>query len=93
MLFRSTNFILAIETSAGNMNNMLNMVRNYIGEVISLITICSLIFAMDPVCLLIIAATVVIFTPLSRKISDLQIERTNLLPHWIRRSQRRFCGC
>ena len=70
-----TNFILAIETSAGNMNNMLNMVRNYIGEVVSLITICSLIFAMDPVCLLIIAATVIIFTPLSRKISDLQIER------------------
>ena len=54
---------------------MLNMVRNYIGEVVSLITICSLIFAMDPVCLLIIAATVIIFTPLSRKISDLQIER------------------
>lgn len=69
------NFILSIEASAGNITNLLDMVRGYVGEVISLITICSVIFTMDPVCLLIIAATVIAFTPLSRKISDLQIER------------------
>ncbi len=68
-------FILAIEASTGNMNNMLNMVRNYVGEIVSLITVCSIIFAMDPICLLIIGATVVIFTPISKKIGNLQIER------------------
>lgn len=69
------NFILAIEASAGNMNNMLGLIRSYIGEVVSLITICSLIFTIDPVCLLIIAATVILFTPLSKKIGDLQSKR------------------
>lgn len=69
------NFILAIESSTGNLNNILTMIRNYMGEVISLITICSIIFTMDPMCLLIIAGIVVIFTPLSKKIGTLQSER------------------
>lgn len=69
------NFILAIESSTGNLNNILTMIRNYMGEVVSLITICSIIFTMDPMCLLIIAGIVVIFTPLSNKIGTLQSER------------------
>lgn len=69
------NFILAIESSTGNMNNMLGLIRNYMGEIISLITICTIILAMDPICLLIIIATVIIFTPLSKKIGNLQSER------------------
>lgn len=69
------NFILAIESSTGNLNNILTMIRNYMGEVVSLITICSIIFTMDPMCLLIIAGIVMIFTPLSKKIGTLQSER------------------
>lgn len=69
------NFILAIESSTGNMNNMLGLIRNYMGEIISLITICTIILAMDPICLFIIIATVIIFTPLSKKIGNLQSER------------------
>ena len=69
------NFILAIESSTGNLNNILTMIRNYMGEVVSLITICSIIFTMDPMCLLIIAGIVVIFTPLSKRIGTLQSER------------------
>lgn len=69
------NFILAIESSTGNLNNILTMIRSYMGEVVSLITICSIIFTMDPMCLLIIAGIVVIFTPLSKKIGTLQSER------------------
>lgn len=69
------NFILAIESSTGNLNNILTMIRNYMGEVVSLITICSIIFTMDPMCLLIISGIVVIFTPLSKKIGTLQSER------------------
>lgn len=69
------NFILAIESSTGNLNNILTMIRNYMGEIVSLITICSIIFTMDPMCLIIIAGIVVIFTPLSKKIGTLQSER------------------
>lgn len=69
------NFILAIESSTGNLNNILTMIRNYMGEVVSLITICSIIFTMDPMCLLIIAGIVMIFTPLSKRIGTLQSER------------------
>lgn len=66
------NFILGIESSAGNMNNMLNLIRSYIGEIVSLITIGSLIFTIDPICLVIIIVTVILFTPLSKKIGNLQ---------------------
>lgn len=69
------NFILAVEASSGNLNNMLNLIRQYMGEVVSLITICSVILAIDPVCLIIILATVIIFTPISKKIGNMQIER------------------
>lgn len=69
------NFIVAIESSTGNLNNILSIIREYMGELISLITICTVILALDPVCLLIILAIVVIFTPISRKIGALQSER------------------
>lgn len=69
------NFILAVESSSDNLNNMLNLIRQYMGEVVTLITICSVILTIDPICLLIVIATVVIFTPLSRKIGSLQLER------------------
>lgn len=69
------NFILVIESSAGGITHILGMVQSYIGEVVSLITICSIIFTIDPVCLLIVAAIVVIFTPVSKKIGELQAQR------------------
>lgn len=45
------------------------------GELISLITICTVILALDPVCLLIILAIIILFTPISKKIGNLQSER------------------
>lgn len=69
------NFILAIESSTGNLNQILTLIRRYIGEVVSFITICGIILALDPICMLIILATVIIFTPLSKKIGNLQAER------------------
>ena len=52
------NFILAIESSTGNLNQILTLIRRYIGEVVSFITICGIILALDPICMLIILATV-----------------------------------
>lgn len=69
------NFILVIEASAGGITGVLGMVQRYVGEVISLITICSIILAIDPICLLIVGVIVVIFTPVSKKIGNLQAQR------------------
>lgn len=69
------NFILAVEASSGNLNNMLNLIRQYMGEVVTLVTICSVILTIDPICLVIVLVTVAVFTPISRKIADLQLER------------------
>lgn len=69
------NFILTIESSSENIQGLLGMVQNYIGNVISLIAVSSVIFVIDPVCLLIIFASIIIFMPLSTKIGRLQMER------------------
>lgn len=69
------NFILAVEASSGNLNNMLNLIRQYMGEVVTLVTICSVILTIDPICLVIVLVTVAVFTPISRKIGNLQLER------------------
>lgn len=69
------NFILVIESSGARVTMVLGLVQRYIGEVVSLITIGTILFAIDPVCLLIILAIVAIFTPVSRKIGMLQAQR------------------
>lgn len=69
------NFILVIEASAGGITGVLGMVQRYVGEVISLITICSIILAIDPVCLAIVGGVVVVFTPISNMIGKLQAQR------------------
>lgn len=69
------NFILTIESSSDNIQNIMGMVQNYVGELISLITIGSIILTIDPICLLIIVVIVAIFTPISQKIGAVQMER------------------
>lgn len=69
------NFILTIESSSDNIQNLLGLVRNYVGNVISLITISGVLLSIDPVCLLIILVFICAFLPLSRKIGDLQMGR------------------
>ena len=69
------NFILTIESSSENIQGLLGMVQNYIANVISLAAIASVIFVIDPVCLLIIFASIFIFMPLSTKIGQLQMGR------------------
>lgn len=69
------NFILVIESSAGGITGILGMVQRYISEMVSLITICSIIFTIDPICLLIVGGVVLIFTPVSKIIGELQAKR------------------
>jgi ATP-binding cassette subfamily B protein len=68
-------FILTIESSSDNIQNLLGLVREYVGNTISLITISSILLTIDPWCLLIILVFIGVFTPLSRKIGNLQMGR------------------
>lgn len=69
------NFILTIESSSENIQGLLGMVQNYIGNIVSLVAVSSVIFVIDPVCLLIIFVSIIIFMPLSTKIGKLQMGR------------------
>ncbi|MCH5191381.1 MAG: ABC transporter ATP-binding protein [Oscillospiraceae bacterium] len=69
------NFILTIESSSDNIQNLLGLVRNYMGNIISLLTISTVLLTIDPVCLLIILAIITVFLPLSKKIGNLQMQR------------------
>ena len=69
------NFILTIESSSENIAGILGMIQWYVGNIISFITISAVIFTIDPWCLVIIIGTVLLFLPVSRKLSKLQYER------------------
>ena len=69
------NFILTIESSSDNIQNLMTLVKHYVNDIISLITISSILFTIDPLCLVIIFASVLVFLPISRKIGDLQMGR------------------
>ncbi len=69
------NFILTIESSSENIQGLLGLIQHYIGNVITLITIASVILTIDPICLVIILASILIFMPLSTKIGKLQMGR------------------
>ena len=68
-------FILTIETSADNIQNLLNFVRNYFTEFVLFFTIGAVIFTIDPVCLLIIVVTTAVFLPLSQTVGNLHMSR------------------
>ncbi len=81
-----TDFILTIESSSDNVQNLMNLVRNYFADVVSLITISSIMLTIDPVCLVIIFAVVLAFLPLSKKVGALQMERREDNAKYHRRS-------
>ncbi len=69
------NFILTIESSSDNIQNLLGLVRNYVGNLISLLAVAGVLLTIDPICLVIILVFIGGFLPLSRKIGDLQMKR------------------
>ncbi|MBE6786493.1 MAG: ABC transporter ATP-binding protein [Ruminococcaceae bacterium] len=69
------NFILTIESSSDNIQNLLGLVRNYVGNIILLISIASVLLTIDPVCLVIILFFIGVFSPISKKIGNLQMGR------------------
>ena len=69
------NFILTIESSSDNIQNLLGLVRNYVGNIILLFSIGSVLISIDPVCLVIILFFIGVFSPISKKIGNLQMSR------------------
>ena len=69
------NFILTIESSSGNIQNLLGLVRMYVGHIISLVTVSSVLFTIDPICLVIILVVICVFLPISKKVGSLMMER------------------
>ena len=69
------NFILTIESSSGNIQNLLGLVRMYSGHIISLVTVASVLFTIDPWCLAIILVVICVFLPISKKVGTLMMER------------------
>ena len=69
------NFILTIESSSDNIQGVLGLIKMYVGNIVSLIAISSILLTIDPVCLVIILVFVFAFMPISKKIGNLQMGR------------------
>ncbi len=68
-------FILTIESSSDNIANLLGLVQQYVANIISLVTISSVLFTIDPWCLVIILVFISVFLPISKKVGALMMER------------------
>lgn len=79
-------FILTIETSSDNIQNLLGLVRSYFGNIVSFVTVASVLLTIDPVCLIIILASVALFMPVGKKIGNLMMKRREENNKYHRRS-------
>lgn len=70
-----SDFILSIENTADNLRNVLNLVRGYIEQIISFAAVAAIMLSIDPVCLLIVLVSVVLFIPLGKYTGNLQTKR------------------
>lgn len=70
-----SDFILSIENTADNLRNVLNLVRGYVEQIISFVAVAAIMFTIDPVCLVIVLVSVVLFIPLGKYTGKLQTKR------------------
>ncbi len=70
-----SDFILAVENSSDSIRYLIPMIKGVIEEVLSFILIGTLVFTIDPVALLIVVVSTVIFIPVGKYTGDLMIER------------------
>ncbi len=70
-----SDFILAVENSSDSIRYLIPMLKGVIEEVISFILIGTLVFTIDPIALLIVVVSTVIFIPVGKYTGDLMIER------------------
>ncbi len=70
-----SDFILSVENSSDSIKYTLSIVKGWIEEVISFITIAAVMLTIDPVCLIIVLVFVLSFIPLGKYTGLLQSKR------------------
>ncbi len=70
-----SDFILSIENISDNLSHILNLIKGYIEQILSFTAIVAVMLTIDPVCLLIVLGTVVLFIPLGKYTGNLQTKR------------------
>lgn len=70
-----SDFILSVENSSDSLKYTLAIVKGWIEEVLSFITISAVMLTIDPVCLLIVLLFVTVFIPMGKYTGQLQIKR------------------
>ncbi len=70
-----SDFIIAIENNSDSLRYIISMVKGYLGEIISFITLSTVMLTIDPVCLIIVLIFVVAFIPMGRYTGNLQTKR------------------
>lgn len=70
-----SDFILSIENTADNLRNVLDLVRGYIEQIISFAAVAAIMFSIDPICLVIVLISVILFIPLGKYTGSLQTKR------------------
>lgn len=68
-------FILAVENSTDSIKYTLSVVKGWIEEVLSFITIGAVMFSIDPVCVVVVIFFVTVFIPLGKYTGNLQTKR------------------
>ena len=70
-----SDFILSIENTADNLRNVLDLVRGYVEQIISFGAVAAIMLSIDPICLVIVLISVILFIPLGRYTGNLQTKR------------------
>ncbi len=70
-----SDFILTVQTSSESIQYFLSHVKYYIAEIISFVSIGTIILTIDPVCLVIVLIFVLGFIPLGKYLGKLQMKR------------------
>ncbi len=81
-----SDFILSIENTSDNLRHILNLIKGYIAEIITFLTIAAVMLTIDPVCLLIVLVSVAVFIPLGKYTGNLQTKRREAVTEKHRKS-------
>ena len=81
-----SDFILSIENVSDNLTNILSIIKGYIEQILSFLAISAVMLTIDPVCLLIVLGTVILFIPLGKYTGNLQTKRREAVTEKHRRS-------
>ncbi|MBQ8027023.1 MAG: ABC transporter ATP-binding protein, partial [Clostridia bacterium] len=80
-----SDFILSIENTADNLRSILNLVRGYVEQIISFVAIAAVMLTIDPICLVIVLVSVVLFIPIGKYTGNLQTKRREAITEKHRR--------